>query len=84
MEDTSWTIFLVCRTSKVQFYVLLEYSLMKQYCIFIHFSKKRCQRLKVKGQVERKKDKIKSNGRRWRWWDAWDLNIYKLQTKVYF
>lgn len=79
------TIFLVCRTSKVQFYVLLDYFLMKQYCIFIHFFKRRCQRLKVKGQVERKKRiKLKvSNGRRWRWWNAWNLNIYKLQTSLF-
>lgn len=38
---------------KVCFCVLIKYFLVKQYCIFIYFFKKRCQRLKVKGQVER-------------------------------
>lgn len=83
MKVASWTIFLVCRTAKrFVFMFYLNYFLMKQYCIFIYFLKKRCQRLKVKGKLREKRIKLKvSNGRRWRWWNAWDLITYNCKQR---
>lgn len=85
MGDTAWAVSLVCWACKrLTFMFHSNISWWNKAVYFINFFKKRDVRgWRSKVKLRQKRIKLKaSHGRRWRWWNAWDLIVYKLQMKV--
>lgn len=84
MGDTSWAVFLVCWACKrctFMFHSIISW--WNKAVSSINFLKRDVRGWRSKVKLRQKRIKLKaSHGRRWRWWNAWDLIIYKLQMKV--